>query len=69
MVAGELRVIQRIGKLAVIHLVIVPPDPLLGHAGGTTGLENIERLLLEFLWHPHLRLLITQPFVLEVGEL
>ena len=68
MISREFLIIQRIGKLAVVHLVVVPADALLGHASGTTGLEDVERLALELLGHPHLRLQIAKPFILEMRE-
>ena len=44
MITRKRGVIQRVGKLAVIHLVIIPADALLGHPRGAAGFENIERL-------------------------
>ena len=67
--AREMLVGNFFGELAVIDLVIVPADALLGHAGGAAGFENVERAALVFLRHPDFGLQIAQPFVLEMREL
>src|SRR6266545_2100880 len=56
------------GEFLVVHLVIVPADALLGHAGGAAGLKNVERSSLGFRWHPDFGLKVAQPFILKVRE-
>ena len=67
--ARKMLVADLVGELLVIDLVVVPADALLRHAGGAAGFEDVEGLSLERRRHPHLRLQIAQPFVLEVREL
>src|SRR5262249_36834979 len=66
---GKMRVGNLVGEFAVIDLVIVPADALLGHAGGAAGFKNIEWLSLELRGHPDLGLEIAEPFVLEMRKL
>ena len=67
--AREVRVGNLLAELGVIHLVVVPADALLGHAGGAAGLEDVIRLALERGGHPDLGLEVAQGFVGEVAEL
>ena len=55
-------------ELLVIDLVIVPTDALFGHSGGAAGFEDVEGPSFIFFGNPNLRLQVTQPFVLEMGE-
>ena len=64
MLVGDL-----VGELAVIDLVVIPADTLLGHSGGAAGLEDIERLALERCRNPHFGLKVAQPLVLKMREL
>ena len=68
MVARKMFVGDLLAELGVIDLVILPADALLGHAGGAAGLEDVERLALEFGGNPDLGLQVAQPFVLEVRK-
>ena len=65
----EVLVVELVAELLVIHAEVVPADALLRHAGGAAGFENVERLAFECGGHPDLRLLVTQPLVLEMREL
>ena len=62
-------VIERLGKLAVIDLVILPADALLGHAGGAAGLEDAKRPTIVGLGTPNLVWHVAQPLVLKVRKL
>ena len=68
MIARKMFVRNFFRELAVIHLVIVPTDALLGHAGRAAGLEDIKWPPLECFWDPDFRLQIAQPFVLKMRE-
>ena len=69
MVARKMRVRELFGKLGVIDLVILPADPLLGHAGGAAGLEDVEGFALEWRGHPDFRLEVAQRFVRKMRKL
>jgi hypothetical protein len=66
--AREMLVTDFLGKLRVIHFVILPPNALLGHSGRASGFKNIVRAPLKRGRHPDFGLQITQPFVLEMRE-
>src|SRR5688572_30203337 len=68
MITRKMFVGNLLRELAVIDLVILPADALLGHAGGAAGLENVEWLAFECLGHPDVRLQIPQPFILEMWK-
>ena len=52
--AREMCVGNFAGELLVIHLVIVPADALLGHAGGAAGFEDVEGPALDIFSAPRL---------------
>ena len=56
------------GKLLVVGFVIIPPDPLLGHARGAAGFKDIIRTPLVLGGHPHVRLKVTQPIILKMRK-
>jgi hypothetical protein len=68
-VSGEMLVADLLAELAVVGLVVLPTDALLGHPRGPARFENVERPAGVGLGHPDLGLEVTQPFVLEVREL
>src|SRR5258708_28885533 len=68
MVPWKMFVPGLLGKFAVIHLVIVPADALLGHPGRAAGLKNIKWPALILLWHPGFVRQVAEPFVLEMRK-
>ena len=58
--AREVVVVDLVAELGVIDLVVIPPDALLGHTGGTTSLEDIEGLALKLGRNPNFGLQVAQ---------
>jgi hypothetical protein len=69
MITREVLVRDFVAELRVIDLVIVPTDALLGHPGGAAGFKDIERGASQRRRHPHFRLEVAQPLILEMREL
>src|SRR4030095_16096616 len=67
-VAWEMLVADLLAEFAVIDFVIVPADPLLGHAGGAASFEDIKRAAFVFRGDPNLGLKVAKPLLLEVRK-
>src|SRR5215469_12282645 len=65
---GEILLRQRVAEHLVVDAEIVLDDAALGDAGGTAGLENISRLILQGFRHPTAHRAAAQAFVLEEAE-
>ena len=68
MISREMVVADLLTELAVVDLVIVPPDSLFGNTRGSSGLEDIEGTALVFRRNPKLGLEIAKPFLLEMRK-
>ena len=65
---GEILVRQRLAEKLVVDAKIIRDHAAFRNARRTTGLENIDRLVLERLRHPAANGAAAQPFVLEQAE-